>query len=111
MPRPRKIIKMKTDSTETKDAAGADSSPSLGSVTRFTMDTESGFVWDAEQEEWLTTAEEVFLAMSDQSPNAIASGTSGASWLNATVRHLFYAIPRKTIRKIGTNHDPANSHI
>ena len=30
---------------------------------RFVLDPESGFVWDRSEEEWLTTVEEVFLAM------------------------------------------------
>lgn len=33
---------------------------------RFVMDTESGFVMDRKAEEWLTTAEEVYLAMVEE---------------------------------------------
>ena len=33
---------------------------------RFILDPESGFVYDRKTEEWLTTAEEVYIAMSDE---------------------------------------------
>ena len=45
-------------------------------MDRFTLDPESGFVFDRDSEEWLTTAEEVFDAMTDNAQ--ICGGTPSA---------------------------------
>jgi len=40
-----------------------------GSAIRFMLDPESGFVYDADAQEWLTTAENVFDSLSPLPPN------------------------------------------
>ena len=48
----------------------ANSATCAEAAIRFTLDPESGFVFDRENNEWLTTAEEVFDVLSPLLPNS-----------------------------------------
>lgn len=61
----------------------ADSSPKSASTRRFILDSESGFVWDTNNEKWMTSAEEVFTALHPLLPNApAAAATPNINTLN-----------------------------
>ena len=57
-------------------------------MDRFTLDPESGFVYDRENKEWLTAAEEVFNALWPLLANAPRDGRVVARTLDGVVRQF-----------------------